>query len=159
MKTTPSQVLTQFAACPEAIKYSQTANDPNTLWKNCTNASWLAWWLGRTAGKPGSSARRKLAACMYQIAMKFLERWEKENPENESYRESLGVLKDWAYAQRQVTREDIVSRIKYAYICNIPFSNDLQTMTPLMVMNNPQDAVDIIKSMYPEPPGIRKEEV
>ena len=95
--------LEAFGACGEAIEWVEAQPDqsPDELWRACTNADWLAWYLEQIASinGHGSHAHRQLvsAACLcvrtftpfwhdqdFELALTRTEQWtlDTNNPQH-----------------------------------------------------------------------------
>ena len=65
-KTTFAADLKRLGACKEAVKWVGKRSAVRA-WRDCRRGDWMAWYIGRVAGEPGSPGRVRLAACLQDI--------------------------------------------------------------------------------------------
>lgn len=72
-----AELLTDFAACPEAVKWSQSyGTDYQRAWDECQHGAWLLWILGKgVKSQPWSDDRKPLLACALDCACTVEHLW------------------------------------------------------------------------------------
>jgi hypothetical protein len=63
------ELLNNFSACSEAVKWSKNFNSAQEAWDNCERGDWMLWLIGKLdKSKPYSSERKPIVAVALECA-------------------------------------------------------------------------------------------
>lgn len=99
-----SNKLVKLGACKDAVEWAKTQPSAAAAWKSCEDGAWMLWIAGRTCGKRGSAAHRRvvLTACACaRLTLKYIPVGE-DRP-----RKAIETAEAWARRRKGVTLDNV----------------------------------------------------
>jgi len=139
-----TEKIEKLNACNDAVKWLQKQESYEQAWQDCKRGDRMLWLLGKKAGPVDSQSRKDLALCCCDEAELSLP-YAGKNKEvcEKTYR----AIRD--YHAGKLTVEDLRAAADAAYVAYAGGTAGAAARKKIL-----NEAADIVRKHYPEPPEI-----